>query len=234
METTGGRVSETVGNQEARGRGAGQRRGKRSPAEIRRSLLDAATHLFAARGFDGVNTNEIAREARVGVGTFYLHFEDKFQIHQGVVLDTLEALRDEIARSAASPGGDVRTQVRDLVEAVVSFAQAGPDRFRVAFCTDAAQLRASRGASRGGAGNPPHRPQIGYSTRVTERRLADLQAGGLLDPAIDPAVAARAFVAMQNGVLCWWLEDRRRATRDGVIQTLVRLHPAVAGALPNK
>jgi len=211
-----------------------KRRPQRSPADVRRSLLDSATRLLAARGFDGVNSNEIARAAGVGVGTFYLHFDDKSEVHQAVVLDTLEALRDRIARSAASPAGDVATQVRDLVEAVVSFAEENSDRFCVAFGSDKLAPRAQHRAHPRTKGDGSHRPQVAYSTRVTERRLADLQASGSLDPDLDPAVAARAFVAMQNGVLCWWLEDPRRASRSSVIETLIRLHPAVAAALPRR
>jgi len=35
---------------------------------------------------------------------------------------------------------------------------------------------------------------------------------------------------MQNDVVCWWLEDPSRASREAVIETLVRLHPAMAAA----
>jgi AcrR family transcriptional regulator len=217
----------SVGGRDAPGARPGRGRIKRDRAEVRRGLIDAATRLFASRGFDRVNSNEIARAAGVGVGTFYQHFDDKLEAHQGVVLETLESLRGEIARTAASPGGDVETQVQDLVEAVVAFAEGNPERFRVAFSSEHATLRTTPKSSRGDA---TQRPQVSYSTRVTERRLADLRDAGLLDPALNPKVAARAFVAMQNGVLCWWLDDQSRATRDAVVKTLVRLHPAVAGA----
>ncbi|MCP4036512.1 MAG: hypothetical protein GY733_06220, partial [bacterium] len=53
---------------------------------------------------------------------------------------------------------------------------------------------------------------------------------GVLDTKLDPAVASRAFVAMQNDVVCWWLEDRSRVSREAVIDTLIRLHPAIAAA----
>ena len=69
---------------------------------------------------------------------------------------------------------------------------------------------------------------MGYSARATERRLRALRDARALDPALDPAVAARAFVAMQNEVVCWWLDDRARASRAGVIETLGRLQPAIA------
>ena len=156
------------------------------------------------------------------------HFQDKFEVHQAVVLDTLEALRARVARSAARPGGSIEEQVRNLVEAVVAFAEEAPAQFRVAFGPESAVPRVPRTRT---PGENPTRPQVGYSMRVTERRLAELQADGALDPRLDPAVAARAFVAMQNGVVCWWLEDPSRSSREALVETLIRLHPAVAAAI---
>ncbi|MBW2295225.1 MAG: TetR/AcrR family transcriptional regulator [Deltaproteobacteria bacterium] len=207
------------------------RKRTRDPAEVRRRLLTAATKGFAEHGFEGVNSNQIARDAGVGVGTFYNHFHDKFEVHQAVVLDTLEVLRRRVARSAARPGEGIEEQVRNLVEAVVAFAEESPARFRVAFGPEASTTRAPRAARGESPSRHPTRAQVGYSTRVTERRLAELQAEGALDPRLDPAVAARAFVAMQNSVMCWWLEDPSRASRAGLVETLVRLHPAVAAAV---
>lgn len=203
----------------------------RDPALTRRRLLEAATRRFAAAGFEGVNSNQIAREAGVGVGTFYQHFRDKHEVHQALVLDTLEGLQAAVARAAADAALPIDGQVRALVEAVVGFAEANPDRFRVAFGQDASPHRVPRTARAEGAEDRPARAQIGYSTRATERRLAKLQREGQLEPGLVPAVAARAFVAMQNDVVCWWLDDRSRASREGLIDTLVRLHPAIAARL---
>lgn len=202
----------------------------RDPSEVRRRLITAATQRFADRGFDGVNSNQIARDAGVGVGTFYNHFQDKFEVHQAVVLDALERLRRQIAHSVARSGGTIEGQVRDLVEAIVAYGEQNPARFRVAFGAGTAAIRAPRVARDESGKLAPARAQVGYSTRVTERRLAELQASGLLDMRLHPGVAARAFVAMQNSVVCWWLEDKSRADREALIETLVRLHPAVAAA----
>ncbi|MBW2417797.1 MAG: TetR/AcrR family transcriptional regulator [Deltaproteobacteria bacterium] len=194
----------------------------RVPAEVRRRLLDATTELVAARGLDGVNSNQIARTAGVGVGTFYGHFEDKHAAHQAVVADALETLQACIAAGAAAVDEPLAVQVRALVESVLSFAEQSPERFQVAFGREAAP-GAARSAAGGGG-----RPVKGYSTRVAERRLGELRSQGLVEAALSPAVAARAFLAMQNGVVSWWLEDRARASREEVVETLVLLHPAIA------
>lgn len=69
---------------------------------------------------------------------------------------------------------------------------------------------------------------MAYSTRVAERRLRDLQSRGLVEAALNPAVAARAFLALQNGVVSWWLDDPERASREELIESLILLHPAIA------
>ena len=55
------------------------------------ALLDAATALFSARGYDAVGTPEIAQRAGVSVGTFYRYFEDKHEIYLEIARRTFAA-----------------------------------------------------------------------------------------------------------------------------------------------
>jgi AcrR family transcriptional regulator len=55
-------------------------RGARRRQESRRRLLAAARKLFVERGYHATRPQDIAREADVGNGTFYLHFADKREI----------------------------------------------------------------------------------------------------------------------------------------------------------
>jgi TetR/AcrR family fatty acid metabolism transcriptional regulator len=56
--------------------------------EKRRRILEAATRVFARRGYYGARVSEIARRAGVADGTIYLYFENKE--------DVLVALFDEV------------------------------------------------------------------------------------------------------------------------------------------
>src|SRR5271156_3112848 len=49
----------------------------RDPAATAKALLDAAEREFNARGFDGTDSNRIARAAGFAPQTFYRHFPDK-------------------------------------------------------------------------------------------------------------------------------------------------------------
>jgi AcrR family transcriptional regulator len=55
------------------------------------ALIEAATELFAAHGYDAVGTPEIAQRAGVSVGTFYRYFDDKHEVYLEVARRTMVA-----------------------------------------------------------------------------------------------------------------------------------------------
>ena len=48
--------------------------------EKKQALLHAAFELFTEKGIDNTSVSEIAKGAKLGKGTFYLYFKDKFEI----------------------------------------------------------------------------------------------------------------------------------------------------------
>lgn len=195
--------------------------------DAREKLLVAGTRLIADHGIDAINTNVIARAARVGVGTFYAHFDDKHALHRAVVTRALEVVRRSLADAhQAVADRSLPEQVRAGVEALVELADARPDLFKAAFSRPATGARPSTGP-RASAG-PRRSGSLGLSPRPVEQRLRALQAEGAIDSAIDPGVAARAFTEMQIAILCWWIDEPDRPPRAALVETLVRLHPAVA------
>jgi AcrR family transcriptional regulator len=55
------------------------------------ALIEAATDLFAARGYDAVGTPEISERAGVSVGTFYRYFDDKHEVYLEIQRRTMVA-----------------------------------------------------------------------------------------------------------------------------------------------
>ena len=66
------------------GAGAPLRRGERRKQHTKRRLLDSAAETYALMGVDGATISAITERADVGLGTFYLHFEDKDTIAAAV------------------------------------------------------------------------------------------------------------------------------------------------------
>ena len=189
---------------------------RRSQEEVRSALLEAGAKLIVRQGFERTNSNQIARLAGVGVGTFYRHFPDKAALLEALEQALVAALRER-SRAGVDAHADLETQVRALIGVALDQAEERPEAYRVvaAEAASASPRRRHPGALR-------------LSTRPIADRLAALQAAGTLDPRIDPTVAAKAFESMQSGVIAWWLEDPARAKRSAVHETLVRLHPALA------
>src|SRR5579863_8784990 len=61
-----------------------KKQSRRDPDVTKTRLLDAAEREFNAHGFDGTDTNRIARAAGFAPQTFYRHFEDKTAIFLAV------------------------------------------------------------------------------------------------------------------------------------------------------
>lgn len=66
--------------------------------EKKQSLLSAAFSLFTQNGVSKTSVDEIARQANVAKGTFYLYFQDKGQLLQELVLRISTRVLDEAYR----------------------------------------------------------------------------------------------------------------------------------------
>ena len=53
------------------------------------ALIEAATELFSAHGYDAVGTPEISQRAGVSVGTFYRYFDDKHEVYLEIARRTM-------------------------------------------------------------------------------------------------------------------------------------------------
>ena len=140
--------------------------------------------------------------------------------HESPKWVTVGVASDEDTRAlllAVHERADPAAQVRASADAAVAFAESHPEAYRVSF-----------GRERAGA--TAHGPAVSESSRPTAEGLRALQQAGRLDPDLDVDLAARAVLAMEVGTILWWLDDTARADRDGLVDTLARLHPATAAS----
>jgi len=82
------------------------RRTKTEALETRNSLLDAAEHLFQARGVSRTSLNDIATEAGTTRGAIYWHFKDKADLFNAMmerVTMPLECSLATTVQAAADP-----------------------------------------------------------------------------------------------------------------------------------
>lgn len=192
--------------------------GPRRPSPTRERLLEAGRKLFAERGLHGVTTHDIAGQAGYAAGTFYLHFRDKEELCRVIAEDTLESMRERLAEAIAGEQRGTSGAVRPFTEALVGFAEENRDLVRIVFSRSAETLAVEANVLNELAGT------------IAENRRNRADVDDSKNP-VDPDVLAHALVGMLARVIAWWVEDPRRATREAVIETLVRIqlngtHPA--------
>jgi AcrR family transcriptional regulator len=101
-------------------------------AARRTQILDAATRVFASKGFNRATIREVARDAGVADGTIYNYFANKTDLLVGLLdrLNDTERRQASLARATEAPFGDIadyfgaffRAYVRERVEALWSNA----------------------------------------------------------------------------------------------------------------
>jgi AcrR family transcriptional regulator len=155
--------------------------------ETRSRLIEAASRLFAQRGYDGVRIAEIAREAGLSSGAIYAHYSSKAEL----LLASLQAMtKGEIA-------GLVRSEMRaDLLSTVVALGS----NLDVPDASDSGLLIEAIVASRR---DTELRSLLAEGMRGRELFLVDLigasQRDGDIDGDVSAEVAARFLLMVRLG-----------------------------------
>lgn len=178
---------ESIGHK-ASGLGRHQRR----KAETRRRLLEATRRLFAKRGYHATRPQDIAREADVGTGTFYVHFADKREAFLAFTEQASAELADRVHASLL-PGASFQARLRSAISAVLDFADENPGVLAAAFADEAvAAGELQRGE--------------GMRDRLAQRLAAALTEAMKrreISCAFDPQIIAFGIVGMVQQATSW-------------------------------
>jgi AcrR family transcriptional regulator len=80
---------------------------RRGSSEVRSLLLEAARNLFAAKGYPGAATRDIAQAAGVSEALLFRHFGTKAQLFERAVIDPInEFISDYVEQWTAAPVAD--------------------------------------------------------------------------------------------------------------------------------
>lgn len=163
--------------------------------ELRQRIYDAALTLFRRKGVVGATIREIAREADVGVGTFFNYFDGK----EGVLEELgrqrqgrLEALVADPA-AAAQP---TRVRIERIMGALVEGMEEEPTLTR-------AVVRAALGSPTLFHGE---RGRFLTLTRMLAEVLREGQARGEVATDCDVAVAAQLLISIYVTLTLDWTE----------------------------
>jgi len=121
-------------------RAARPRRPQQRSLATRGRLVDAALAVFAARGYDGATTREIAQRAGVALAALPYHYETKEALWRAAADRIFGLLREHTEASArARAEGPPAERLRGLLRDFVRFAATHPElhRFMLQEGTDA-------------------------------------------------------------------------------------------------
>ncbi|RZJ97226.1 MAG: TetR/AcrR family transcriptional regulator [Brevundimonas sp.] len=93
------------------------RMNRRQAAKVRtrEKVLEAASQLFAERGYDAATIRDIAKAAGMSTGAVFANFQDKAELFEAVFTDRLSRSLEQFQAGAASKGS-----VRDRLVASLS------------------------------------------------------------------------------------------------------------------
>lgn len=162
-----------------------QRRREKTRAE----LLEAAKRVLGAKGYHQTKISDIAAEADVGVGTFYLHYENKEALFLELVQETAQRLKATLDRARAGGATPVEQSTLSCAE-FFRFAQDNRETFRILF------------------GEGIFNEAIGTAQAIFIADVAETVRAGVRDGVFapyPPAVISQALIGMLTQVVSWWI-----------------------------
>jgi len=171
-------------------------------------VLDAALALMVERGFHGTAMPEIARAARVGVGTIYRYFADKEALGNALYRSGKQALGQALWQDLPQ-SGDWQAQFAELWRRLAQFARRQPLMLRFlelhyhASYLDA-ESRALEHDARGPASEYLQRAiAAGAVRRLPPELLADMVWAMLIAVCAQPDTLARPDLVEAAGQCAW-------------------------------
>ncbi|MGD0191397.1 MAG: TetR/AcrR family transcriptional regulator [Rhizomicrobium sp.] len=155
----------------------------RKKPESLAKLRKAARRLFVERGYHATRPQDIAREAGLGHGTFYLHYPDKKACFLAFVEEARAEL-DDFVRTHVPEDASLEQLIAGLLHAIYDYSAGHPGVLNAAM-TDEAVIDAE------GAQAMPLLQRWGADWAEVIRKAVERQQ---MSPAFDPLIVGQAVV----------------------------------------
>lgn len=172
--------------------------------------MAAAVELIREYGFPDLRIEEIVERAGLSVGTFYLYFESKADLFVALVTEYTERLRDRLERAYATEGPVMERLARGL-DVYLDFVEENEKGF-LYFTRAADALNTSAGRLSTWA--------FAVHAATLKPLIEEAMAAGDIVP-LDPELTAQALVGLTQHMAAYWLENRRRYTREDLRRFLI-------------
>ncbi len=112
-----------------------QNKQRMTSEERRESILEAALKLFAEKGFSGVRTREIAKEARISETLVFQHFRSKHELYTAALKHLFSEHPVEIDLEKSIDARDDKAVFRNLALHILHHSEEDPRVIRMSiFC----------------------------------------------------------------------------------------------------
>lgn len=179
------------------------RRIKEEADKTRQTILDSALSVFSSKGYHPARLQDIADAAGVTRGAIYHHFGSKADLYICLVRESSERFNLVIAQAIEGGGTFREVAIRVLVSGW-SLLEEDPQlakvveliNFKTGFTAELEEINIQR--------KEETITQVVFIAGFFQRAIKN----GELSSELDPELAARAFMAYQNGIMNLWLSNR--------------------------
>lgn len=184
------------------GRQKRERKKLRNPnPEVTARILEAAAELIRREGFPQLRVEEIAEQAGVSVGTFYLYFNAKDDLFVQLVVEYTTRLQARLT-AAYTVAGSYAERMQRALDAYLDFVEENEAGFL--YFRDSGTVDTTGGR---------------LSTWAIDQHVGDLRP--LLEEAMgrgemrrdDPTLVAQATIGLVQHLAGFWLEHRDHCSR---------------------
>jgi AcrR family transcriptional regulator len=177
----------------------------RDPEATREALLQAASELFAARGFDGVPVEAIADRAGANKAMINYHFGGKRGLYKAIVVETFREIGAAVRAIAQGPG-TAPEQIGLFIDFVLELGTTRRLAFPALFLREALSAEAP---------DPDVLPAVGAVVQA----ITGLIGQGVADGAFRPMDPLLAYFTLISPMALFLATEplRRRAYEDGLI-----------------
>lgn len=184
--------------------------------EKRQLLLDAATRVFARKGFHASRVGDIAEEAGVAHGLLYHYFESKEEVLDAIFHEEWADLLAEIEEIETS-ADSAREQLRRVAARVLGQWQRNPDLIRVIVrdLTRSPEIQARIG-------------EIVKPIEAIQRIISRGRRTGEFRADLDPVVAGVIYYGGIDELLSGWVLGQLRSSKKLIAEAERQLDAIVA------
>jgi TetR/AcrR family transcriptional regulator, fatty acid metabolism regulator protein len=183
----------------------------------RQQILDAATRVFASRGYHGARVSDIAREAGIAYGLVYHYFRNKEEILDTIFAERWGAFLEVVEGIAAGPQ-PAAEKLRQFAAIVLFANRRRPDWVKVLVFEIQRTSRFSE---------PEQIEAVGRLFRSVARIVRLGQEAGELRQDLDANLVCLAFIGALETMITsqvlgvMRLPDAAQTSDDGTVRTVV-------------